>query len=83
MVGYNRNNLFVKNILDRIIQGNGTIKIDSKKANQFSKVREIRYLRKKDYLYVGRDGKKGKTIIYFKPNLKIKKTGNKFRVDGL
>ena len=82
MVGYNRNNLFVKNILDRIIQGNGTIKIDSKKANQFSKVREIRYLRKKDKIIIAKDHRKDISIIHC-DGINLYKKDNKYFFDGL
>ena len=82
MVGYNRNNLFVKNILDRIIQGNGTIKIDSKKANQFSKVREIRYLRKKNKIIIAKDHRKDISIIHC-DGISLRKQGQRYLFDGL
>jgi len=57
----------IHNLLKRLEQDNGiTIVHDGELVRIFSKQPDISRLRKKDKIYIGKDRKKGVTIIYRK-----------------
>lgn len=64
--------------LDRLMKHHATI-IDNKLAQDLCKFKEMRFLRQNlDSLYVAPDRRKNMSIIYLKPNIKIRKKGNGF-----
>ena len=60
--------------MDRLINNPGIV-VDSQKALQFSKHSKIKYLRKKDKIYIGKDHRKDKSIILLK-GVTFKKKNN-------
>jgi len=69
------------NILDRMTQKSG-ITMDTKTAFSLGKHRQIRYLRKKNKIFIGTDRGKNKSIVLLN-GVQIKKKGNKYFFDGL
>ena len=67
----------IKKLLDRMTVNHATL-TKSSLANQFSKYKEIRYLRKKDIIFIGKDHRKDKSIIFVNGKLPIKKSKNYF-----
>jgi len=82
MVSYKPRNKIMTNILDRLINDNGAIKVNSHVANQFSKYREIRYLRKKDKIYIAKDHRKDTSIIFL-DGVTLRKQNGRYFFDGL
>lgn len=66
----------IKNLIDRLTINHATI-TSSNLANQLSKYKEIRYLRKNDMIFIGKDHRKDKSIIFINGKLPVKK-GNKY-----
>lgn len=50
--------------------------IDSTVAKEFSRYKEMRFLREKDLLFIGKDHRKNMSIIHIK--IPVKKIGNGF-----
>ena len=75
--GYKPRDPIIENILDRLIHDNGAIKVKSPIANQFSKYREIRHLRKKDKIYIAKDHRKNTSIIFL-DGVNLRKKNNKY-----
>ncbi len=73
----------VRRAMDRASKSHNSTLMDSHLAPILCRNKKMRYLRDKEYMYIGRDTKFKKTVLYFKPNLKIKKIGNKYRIEGL
>ena len=63
----------LENILDRAIRDNGAV-FDTSLARTLSKNKKIRYLREKDYFYIGLDRNKKKSVLFFPNGRKPKKT---------
>jgi len=67
----------VEKAFDRLLKF-PVIRIDPKLSQSISRYREIRYLREKDNIFIGRDHVKGKSIIFISPSVKLKKNNGKF-----
>jgi len=67
----------VQEVFERITKY-PTIRIDPKLAQTISRHKKIRYLREYDYIYIGMDRIKGKSIISLPPSVKVKKNKNGF-----
>jgi len=70
---WNPKNKDLEKILDRAIHDNGAV-FDTALAQTLSKNKKIRYLREKDYMYIGLDRNKKKSILFFPQDRKPKKT---------
>jgi len=81
MVIYNPKDPIIRNILDRLIHDRGTI-VDSNKAQNFSKHAKIKYLRKKDKIYIAKDHRKNKSIILL-DGITLRKDNGRYFFDGL
>lgn len=71
----------IQNIMERLNRTTA-IKTDSKLAHEFCQYKEIRYLRKKDKVFIGWDKRKNKSVILL-DGIKIRKKGKKYFFDGL
>lgn len=67
------------NLMDRLIKDSATC-VNTRIATDFCRIKSIKTLRKKNYLYVGNDRKKNKTIIYLTNN-NVRKNGKKYFFD--
>lgn len=73
MVFYPKNKRII-NLLERAVNDNIII-ADSKNIRELCKYEELRYLRKKGLMYVGKDHRKNVSIAFFKNGVQRKKGG--------
>jgi len=81
LVSFKPKNKEIYNIMERLTQ-NPAIKINSPLAKQLGRYDKIRYIRKKNHIYIGKDHTKNTSIIML-DGVSIRKKGNRFFFDGL
>jgi hypothetical protein len=77
MIHFHPSNPEIEKIFNRLLQYPG-VSVEHKLAQDISRNKTIRLLRRKNHLFIGRDYNKHKTIIFFPPNVKVKKNGDNF-----
>jgi len=67
----------IENVLDRLI-GYPVARCPPELGMSLGRNKKIRYLREKDYIFIGQDRNKRKSIISIPHKVKIKKRNGKF-----
>lgn len=73
MIQFHPPTLEIEKIFNRLTKY-PAVSINHTIAQDISRNKVIRYLRSKNHMYIGRDYNKHKTILFFPPNVKVKKT---------
>lgn len=72
---YNPKNAELEKIFDRLTCYPG-VRVKGKLAQNISRNKTIRFLRDNNYMVIAKDFTKGNSLLFFPPNVKVKKKEN-------
>jgi len=73
MIHFKPSNPEIEKIFNRLVNNSGTTVKNPKLLTTIGKHRTIKKLRAKDHIFFGYDRQKHQSIIFFPPNVKLKK----------